>query len=73
MVVINNFEGVIGGITDATKTISDGITGLSSNSEEVAAVSNEGTQLMTKAVDNVERVNSALTNIYHIAQELREE
>ncbi len=71
--VINDFMQIIEDIADSTEVIADGITGLSANSEEVAAVSNDGTRLMTKAVDNMDKVNGMLTNIYHIAQELREE
>ena len=71
--VINNFKKVIEDITDSASTIADGITGLSANSEEVAAVSNEGTQLMTKAVGDMDRVNTSLTNIYNLAQELQSE
>ena len=73
MTAINNFKKVIVDITDSTGVIADGITGLSANSEEVAAVSNEGTQLMTKAVDNMNKVNGTLTNIYNLAQELQRE
>lgn len=73
MTVINSFKQVIGEINDSTDVIADGITGLSANAEEVAAVSNEGTQVMTKAVDNMGKVNTTLTNIYNLAQELREE
>ena len=71
MTIINDFKIVISDITQATTVIADGITGLSANSEEVAAMSAEGTQLMTNAVDNMGNVNVALTNIYNIAQELR--
>lgn len=73
MTVINDFQKVIDEINDSTNVIADGITGLSANSQEVAAVSNEGSQLMTKAVENMGRVNDALTNIYNIAQGLKEE
>ena len=72
MNVINNFKSVIGEITEATAVIADGITDLSANSEEVAATSNEGTQLMTKAVGDMGKVNGALTNIYNLAQTLSE-
>ena len=71
MTIINDFKIVISDITEATTVIADGITGLSANSEEVAAMSSEGTHLMTNAVDNMGNVNHALTNIYNIAQELR--
>ena len=73
MAVINNFKQVIDEITDSAGLIADGITGLSANSQEVAAVSNEGTQVMTKAVDHMDKVNDALANIYNLAQELKNE
>lgn len=73
MNVINDFQKVIDDINDSTEVIADGITGLSANSQEVAAVSNEGSQLMTKAVDNMSRVNGVLTNIYNLTQGLKEE
>lgn len=73
MSVINNFEKVIEEITDSANVIADGITGLSANSQEVAAASNEGTQLMSQAVDNMDRVSVTLTNIYNLAQEMQEE
>lgn len=73
MEVINSFKKVIGDITEATQVIADGVTSLSANSEEVAAVSNEGTLLMSKAVGNMGKVNETLTNIYNLAQELSEE
>ena len=73
MMVINDFKKVIDDIADSASVIADGITGLSANSEEVAAMSNEGTQLMTKAVDDMYNVNTALTNIYNLAQDLKNE
>lgn len=71
--VIDNVKKSIGEITDATAVIADGVNDLSANSEEVAAMSTEGTQLMTKAVDNMDMVNTTLTNIYNLAQELQSE
>lgn len=73
MTVIQNFENVIQEIADSANVIADGITKLSANSEEVAATSDEGTTLMTKAVDDMGKVNIALTNIYNLALELRGE
>ncbi len=70
--VINGFKQVISEIAEATEVIADGVTGLSANSQEVAAVSNEGTQLMSQAVGNMDKVNETLTNIYNLAQELTE-
>lgn len=73
MPVINRFKKVIEEITASAEVIADGITGLSSTSEEVSATSSEGTRLMTKAVDDMSRVNDSLTSIYHLAQELKSE
>lgn len=73
MAVISNFKKVIDDITDSAGVIADGITALSANSEEVAVSSDEGTRLMTRAVDDMGRVNTTLNNIYNLAQELREE
>lgn len=71
--VIHSFKKIIDDINDATGVISDGITGLSSNSEEVVAESNEGAELMIEAVKDMERVNITLTNIYNMTQKLKEE
>lgn len=73
MAVITHVKKAIDDIAESAGVIADGITGLSANSQEVAAVSNEGTQLMTKAVDDMSRVNDTLTNIYHLAQDLKSE
>ncbi len=72
MITIRDFQQVIGDITDSASVIADGITGLSANSEEVAAAADEGAHLMTGAVDNMGRVDVTLTNIYNLAQELQE-
>lgn len=58
-------------IAEATIVIADGVTDLSANSQEVATVSAEGSQLMTKAVENMAVVNTTLSNIYNLAQELK--
>lgn len=71
MGVINESKQVISDITESTEVIASGITNLSANSEEVAAASNEGTELMTEAVENMKKMTDALTNIYHLAQELK--
>ena len=71
--VINEFQKIMDNITEATGVIAEGITGLSANSEEVAAVSNEGTRLMTQAVEDMDKVTGTLTNIYNLAQELQKE
>ncbi len=73
MDVIHSFKQVINDITDSAEGIANGITGVSANSEEVAAASNEGTELMTRAVDDMGKVNTALTNIYQMAQHLQQE
>lgn len=71
--VIRQVKNSIEEIAEATAVIAEGVTGLSANSQEVAAVSAEGTQLMTKAVDNMDVVNTTLSNIYNLAQELKSE
>jgi len=73
MSVIQSFEKIIGDITDSTDVIAEGITSLSVNSQEVAAASDEGTNLMAQSVDDMNKVNATLTNIYHLAQELKSE
>ena len=73
MPVINRFKKVIEEITDSAEVIAEGITELSTTSEEVSATSDEGTQLMTKAVNDMGKVNASLTNIYNLAQELKSE
>ena len=69
--VIRSFEGIIGDITESTDVIAEGINNLSANSQEVVAISGEGTQLMAKAVENMETVNETLGNIYQLAQDLK--
>ena len=64
---------VIDGITEASTIISNGITDLSANSEEVAAASNDGTCITVQAVTDMEQVKATLTNIYDLAQNLRNE
>ena len=73
MDIMNDFRGVIEGITEASTVIADVVTDLSASSEEVAATSGDGTTMMTKAVEDMNQVKSALTNIYNLAQNLRDE
>jgi len=73
MGIINDFKVVIDGIADAAVVISDGVTELSANSEEVAAASGDGTRIMTQAVADMTWVKAALTGIYELAQNLRDE
>ena len=72
MHTISQFGKSIAEITESTDVIADGITDLSSNTQEIAAASCEGSELMTDAVDNMQRVTTALTNIYNLAQELNQ-
>ncbi|MBR5566043.1 MAG: hypothetical protein IKW08_07780 [Roseburia sp.] len=72
MNTINNFGRTISDITESTDVIADGITDLSSNTQEIAASSCEGSELMTNAVNNMQKVTTALTNIYNLAQELNQ-
>lgn len=73
MDAMSSFKRVIDGITDAATEIADGVTELSANSEEVAAASNDGTRIMTQAVADMNQVKAALTGIYELAQDLRDE
>ena len=73
MDIISEFKIQIDRITDASVVIADGVTELSANSEEVAATSQDGTRIMTKAVGDMNQVKNALTNIYNLAQNLRDE
>lgn len=70
---INDFKRVIDDITEASIVIADGITELSANSQEVAAASHDGSQMMTQAVSDMNQVKATLTNIYELAQNLRNE
>lgn len=70
---IQDFKQVIDEITNASVVIADGSTELSANSEEVAAASDDGTRLMTQAVDDMNRVKAVLDEIYQLAQDLRNE
>ncbi len=70
---IYDFKHVIDGITEASVVIADGVTELSANSEEVAAASNDGTRIMTQAVDDMNQVKDILNDIYSLALDLRDE
>ena len=73
MTLISECKQVIDGITNASIIISNGITELSANSEEVAAASNDGTGITNRAVEDMHQVKAILTNIYNLAQNLRNE
>lgn len=73
MRIISNCKNVIDEITVAATVISDGIAELSANSEEVAAASNDGTDRVAQAVDDMNRVKATLNEIYELAQNLRDE
>ena len=73
MSVIENFENAIVDIMNSTDVIAEGITGLSVSSQEVVAASDEGTNLMAQSVDNMNKVDVTLANIYQLAQELKSE
>lgn len=72
MEVINHLKEEIEGIADATAVIADGITGISANSQEVAAASSEGADLMEIAAEDMSNVNTLLTDIYNLAQHLKD-
>ena len=71
ILVIRSFEGIIGDITESTDVIAEGINNLCVNSQEVVSISGEGTQLMAKAVEDMETVKETLGNIYQLAQDLK--
>lgn len=73
MSVIQSFEAIIGDITDSTDVIAEGITGLSVSSQEVVKASDEGTNLMAKSVEDMGKVDVTLSNIYRLAQDLKNE
>ncbi len=73
MSIINDFKGIIDTITEASTVIADAVTDLSANSEEVAAASNDGTSIMTQAVEDMNQVKAALDDIYNLAQNLKNE
>lgn len=73
MNVINDFKRIIDVITEAAIEIADGVTALSANSEEVAAASNDGKNVMTQAVKDMNQVKATLNDIYSLAQNLRNE
>ena len=73
MSVIQSFERTIGDITESTNVIAEGIISLSVSSQEVVAASDEGTNLMAQSVDNMNKVDVTLSNIYNLAQELKSE
>lgn len=70
---IKDCKHIIDGITNASIVISNGITELSANSEEVAAASNDGIRITAKAVTDMNQVKATLTNIYDLAQNLKSE
>lgn len=70
---VNDFKRVIDDITESSTIIANGITELSSNSQEVAAVSNDGSRVMTQAVADMNQVKATLRDIYNLAQNLRNE
>lgn len=69
---INTTEDNMKEILKATGVISDNISHLSSTSEEVASVSEEGTTISAKAVADLKRVNHELTRIYELSSKLKE-
>lgn len=73
MDIMNQFKFVIDNITDAATEIADGVTDLSANTQQVAAASGDGTVIMTRAVEDMNQVKATLTDIYELAQGLRDE
>ncbi|MBQ8877438.1 MAG: chemotaxis protein, partial [Lachnospiraceae bacterium] len=73
MSYINDVTRAIGDITDASAVIADSITELSAGSRQVAGASNDGRLIMNQAVDDMNQVKTVLTDIYNLAQDLRNE
>lgn len=71
--VIQSFEKTIGDIMDSTNVIAEEITGLSESSQDVVEASDEGASRMVQSVDNMQKVSDILSNIYMLAQELKNE
>ena len=73
IVQVNECKRMIDEITQASVVIADGITELSANSQEVAAASITGSEMMTQAVADMNQVKGRLHDIYDLAQGLRDE
>lgn len=73
MIYINDVTNAIGDIAEASGVIADSITELSAGSRQVAGTSNDGTRIMNQAVDDMNQVKTVLTDIYDLAQNLRNE
>ena len=73
MNIIHDFKRGIEDITEASVVIAEGITELSANSQEVAAASNDGTDIVKRAVEDMNQVKATLNDIYALAQNLRNE
>ena len=71
--VIQSFETIMGDITASTDVIAEGIANLSVSSQEIAETSDEGAKLMEQSVDDMNKVNATLANIYRLAQDLKSE
>lgn len=69
---IQNLSGEVEDILVANSQISDSITDLSATSEEVAASSESCTNIFEKCVTDLEVLNSQLTEIYNISENLKE-
>lgn len=64
-------EQIMKDILRATGVISDNISHLSSTSEEVAAVSEEGVTISHQAVVDLEKVNNELEQIFQLSNTLK--
>ena len=73
MTYISDVTQAIGDITAASAVISDSVTELSANSRQVAGASDDGTKVMNQAVEDMNQVKEVLTDIYNLAQSLRNE
>lgn len=69
---IRNTEKSMLSILTATDAISDSISQLSATSEEVAASSSEGLRTSAASVENMDKCNEILQNIYELTQNLKD-
>lgn len=69
---IGNTQSNMTAILDATETISDNLTQLSSNSEEVVAVSAEGMRVSETSVESMRKCTKILEAIFELAKGLKD-
>ena len=68
---VNATDSVTKKILQATGVINENISQLSANAEEISATSEEGVRISAQAVEDLDRVNSEMMNIFSLAKELK--